>query len=329
MSPHSALWKMLILYLNACQPGAKFVCIGGGLLGLETAGALARRGVDVTVLENQPWLMPRQLNEAAARLFQENINALGIHLMTGVKVKEITGFDKVTGVLLEDGTLLPADVVVISAGVRSNTELARKAGLQTNQGIVVDAEMKTGSPAVFAAGDAAEFSGIVYGTWGPSQGQGSIAGMNASGQRADFTAIPRSNTLKVLGTSLFSIGPVNPAPEGSILREDRQGSHYTGLFFLQNRLIGAILLGEITLSSAIKKAVEYKLPLPEELLFQSDIKSVLEFIKYVGGRLVAAIILCSQPDEQTNNSRIKQLPALFLNVFKDSLFIPCRAVWPV
>jgi nitrite reductase (NADH) large subunit len=265
--------------LSACQPGAKFVCIGGGLLGLETAGALARRGVDVTVLENQSWLMPRQLNETAARLFQENISALGIHLITGVKVKEITGLDKVTGVLLDDGTLLPADVVVISAGVRPNTELVRKAGIQTNQGIIVDAEMKTGNPAVFAAGDAAEFTGIVYGTWGPSQGQGAIAGMNASGRRADFAAIPRSNTLKVLGTNLFSIGPVNPSPEGSILREDRQGSHYTGLVFLHNRLIAAILLEDISLSAAVKKVVEEKIALPEDLIIQPDMKSLIEFIK--------------------------------------------------
>jgi len=265
--------------LSACQPGTKFVCIGGGLLGLETAGALARRGLDVTVLENQPWLMPRQLNGTAAKLFQENINALGIHLMTSVKVKEITGLEKVTGVLLEDGTRLPADVVVISAGVRSNTELVRKAGIQINQGIVVDAEMKTDNPAVFAVGDSAEFNGTVYGTWGPSQGQGTIAGMNASGRRADFAAIPRSNTLKVLGTNLFSIGPVNPSPEGTMVLEEIDDCFYTGLFILQNRLIGAILLGDLSLSAAVKKVVEDKIGLPEELLLQQDLKSVLEFIK--------------------------------------------------
>jgi len=143
----------------------------------------------------------------------------------------------------------------------------------------VDAEMKTGNPAVFAAGDAAEFTGTVYGTWGPSQGQGTIAGMNASGRRADFTAIPRSNTLKVLGTSLFSIGPVNPAPEGSIVLEEIDDSCYTGLYFLQNKLVGAILLGDISLSAAVKKVVEDKIILPEELLIQSDIKSLFEFIK--------------------------------------------------
>lgn len=272
------------LILEACQQGKRFICIGGGLLGLETAGALAKHGVDVTVLENQPWLMPRQLNQIAARLLEEIILSMGIHIKTGKEIKEITGSQAVDGVLLADGTRVPGDVVVISAGVRPNVGLARKAGLASNQGIRVDAEMKTSNPAVFAAGDVAEYEDTVYGTWGPSQGQGTIAGMNASGRRVDFSAVPRSNTLKVLGVNLFSIGQVNPPPQGAVVRELKQGKQVVFLAFLQNRLTGAILLGDITFSSAIKTIIEKKLELSTEIIKQPDMQSLLQTIQKIANK---------------------------------------------
>jgi nitrite reductase (NADH) large subunit len=270
--------------LEACKSGKKFICIGGGLLGLETAGALARHGVDVTVLEGQPWLMPRQLNKTGARLFQESIISSGIQLKTGIEIKEITGEKTVDGVLLADGTHIPGDVVVISAGVRSNVGLARQAGLEIRQGILVDAEMKTKNPAVFAAGDAVEFDNIVYGTWGPSQGQGTIAGMNASGRRMDFAAIPRSNTLKVMGINLFSVGQVNPPPPDALIRESELGSHYIYLAFLQNRLVGAILLGDTTLSPVIKKAMDEKLDFPEIVVQQPAMDALLQYLKSLANK---------------------------------------------
>ena len=149
--------------LKACQRNRKCVCIGGGLLGLETAGALARRGVEVTVLENQAWLLPRQLNETASKRFLTQVQARGITVHTKVNVRELVGNESVQGVLLEDGRTLPADVVVISAGVRSNIDLARQAGLEVKQGILVDSQMKTSHPDVFAAGDVAEHRGMLYG----------------------------------------------------------------------------------------------------------------------------------------------------------------------
>jgi nitrite reductase (NADH) large subunit len=270
--------------LDACKSGKKFICIGGGLLGLETAGALSRRGADVTVLENQPWIMPRQLNKAGADLFQEIIKSRGIHLKTGVEIKEITGQKTVDGVRLADGTQIAGDLVVISAGVRSNLELARGAGLEVRQGILVDAEMKTSNPAVFAAGDAAEYDTMVYGTWGPSQGQGTIAGMNAAGRRMDFGSIPRSNTLKVLGVNLYSIGQVNPPPADSRIREFVQGNQYIFLAFRDNRLAGAILLGDTALSPVIKKVMDEKVEFSEAVIQQPDMESLLQQLKTMASR---------------------------------------------
>jgi nitrite reductase (NADH) large subunit len=107
---------------------------------------------------------------------------------------------------LESGENIPADLVIIAAGVRSNRYLARMAGLDVNQGVIVDQHLRTSDPDIYAAGDLAEHLGTLYGTWAPSQYQGTIAGMNASGDDAIFAGIPRSNSIKVLGTDLLSIG---------------------------------------------------------------------------------------------------------------------------
>ena len=242
--------------LEACRSNLNCVCIGGGLLGLETAGALARRGIDVTVVENQSWLLPRQLNQTAGMLFQEHVQSMGIKLRTNTKTRELAGDECVRGVLLEDGTTLPAQLVVVSAGVRSNVGLARQAGLTVNQGILVDNNMRTSHPEVFAAGDVAEYRGVIYGIWGPSQVQGSIAGLNAAGQHAEFNSIPRSNTLKVLGDNLFSIGQIAPKDSMDQVIETELDGKYSCYIFNNNRMVGSILLGDIALSGKIRKTIE-------------------------------------------------------------------------
>jgi nitrite reductase (NADH) large subunit len=235
--------------------GKPVVCIGGGLLGLETAGALARQGVNVTVLENQAWLMPRQLNQKAARVFQAYVEKLGIHIRNNAKVRALLGVDALESVALEDGTSLPAGMVIFSAGVRANTTLAAQAGLAVQQGIVVDDALRTSHPDVFAAGDAAEHTGTLYGTWAPALAQGAVAGASAAGQPAVFQALPRAHTLKVLGIDLFSTGKVAPAAE-DVLIEAAGEDGYTGFLFQGSILVGAILLGDASASGVVKKAVE-------------------------------------------------------------------------
>ncbi|NTU75791.1 MAG: FAD-dependent oxidoreductase, partial [Anaerolineaceae bacterium] len=263
--------------LENSKAGKKCVCIGGGLLGLETAGALAQRGADVTVVENQPWLLPRQLNQAAGKIFQKLVEAKGISLRIGVKTVELIGDTTVQGVLLEDGTTLTADIVIISAGVRPNLDLARQAGLQVNLGILVDADMRTSHSDVFAAGDAAEFQKILYGIWGPSQGQGVIAGMNAAGQAAQFVNIPRSNTLKVLGINLYSIGKTNADAANQTLDLEQDG-RYFGFIFEGSLMVGAILLGDTSLSTKIKKIIEDRLDCASILKPGVNIQELVEKI---------------------------------------------------
>ncbi len=243
------------MILQQGRPGAGCVVIGGGVLGLETAAALALRKVKVTVVEGFEWLLPRQLNRSAGERLAEEARSLGISLMFAACVQELAGQGEVQSVLLESGESIPADLVIIAAGVRSNSYLARMAGLEVNHGVVVDQHLRTSDPDIFAAGDLAEHQGTVYGTWAPSQLQGTIAGMNAAGAAAVFTGIPRSNSIKVLGVDLFSIGLVHP-DDASYQVFEEGGNHFRQFIFRDSHLVGAILLGDTRISATLKKLIE-------------------------------------------------------------------------
>lgn len=244
--------------LQAAKTGARCLVIGGGLLGLEAAGALANRGADVTLLESHAWLMPRQLNQSAGEILERHVTGLGIKLLKQARTAEVLGDERIRSVLLEDGTEVPADLAVVATGIRSNSYLARLAGLEVNQGVVVNNTLTTSHPNVLAAGDVAEHRGVVYGIWPASQSQGGIAGMNAAGVAAEFGGIPRSNTLKVLGLDLFSIGTVEPQ-DGSFSAVDQEtDGGYFRFVFRDTHLVGAVLLGDTSQTAAVKKAVQDK-----------------------------------------------------------------------
>jgi nitrite reductase (NADH) large subunit len=258
--------------------GLDVVCIGGGLLGLETAGALARHGARVTVLETNAWLMPRQLNRKAAGVFQGFFEKLGIGVRCGAKVKELRGQGIVDAVMLEDGSALPAGMVIFSAGVRPDIALAAQAGLKVNQGIVVDDAMRTSDPDIFAAGDVAEHAGTLYGTWAPAMAQGIIAGASAAGRAETFHPLPRSSILKVLGIDLFSAGRVAEMA-GDILVDEAGADSYSAFIFENNTLAGAILLGDTSASSAVKKAMEDKADCASLLVQRAGAAEVLAFLR--------------------------------------------------
>lgn len=242
--------------LGLLRPGVRGVCIGGGALGLETAAALARRGAEVTLIEEAPWLMPRQLNRRAAEALERHIRGLGIRLHTGARTQEVVGDTRAHGVRLIDGCTIPADLVVVSAGIRTNSRLAQEAGLRVNQGVVVDNRLQSSRPDVFAAGDVAEHNGTIYGVWAPSQYQGRIAGLNAAGGQAEFGGLPRAHTLKVLGIDLTSIGLIEPMDPTYVLLEEEGEGRYARVLLHQGRIAGAVLLGYPGLAGRVKQAVE-------------------------------------------------------------------------
>jgi nitrite reductase (NADH) large subunit len=241
--------------LTAVAQPSNVICIGGGLLGLEVAGAISRHGANVTVVESLAWLLPRQLDEPASHILQAKIEAMGIHVIVGARTKAFVGDGHVRSVQLEDGRELPADLVVISAGVTPNLDLARQAGLSVNRGVIVDEHMRTSNPDIYAAGDNAEFHGRLYGLWMPSRNEGTVAGRSAAGQDAVFTEDPPSARLKVLGVDLFSIGQITAQEGDQVLAQPSDGN-YASFFFHEGKLAGAILLGDASLAVPVQKAAD-------------------------------------------------------------------------
>ena len=266
--------------LRACAAGARCVCIGGGILGLETAGVLARRGAAVTLLEGHGWLLPRQLNERAGAILGDHVRRMGITLRNQAKTREILGDERVQSVLLEDGDRIPADLVVIATGIRSNIALAKEAGLEIQHGVVVNGRLTTSHPDVLAAGDVAEHKGVVYGLWTVSQAQGLIAGKRLAGENPEFGGLPRSNTLKVLGLDMFSIGRIEPEDAGSQVVEREADGRYFRFVFHDDRLAGVILLGDMRLMAATKRAVEEQRDCSSLLRSSPTAEAVIE---YFGG----------------------------------------------
>ena len=264
--------------LSVCSRPVNVVCIGGGLLGLEVAGAISKRGAQVSVVESLPWLLPRQLDQAASRLLQQKIEAMGITVYTGAKTRALVGYEHVEAVELEDGSSLPADLVIISAGVSANLELARKAGLSINRGILVDDTMRTSDPNIYAAGDDTEHQGRMYGLWVPAKSQGAIAGFSAAGKPAKFASDPPSARLKVLGIDLFSIGEITPAEVDVVLVEENNGN-YASFLFRGGILRGSILLGDASLAAAVKNAVEAQKDFSAELARGINAASFKQVIK--------------------------------------------------
>ena len=231
---------------------ADVVLIGGGLLGLEAGNALRKLGKKVTVVEFFPRLLPRQLDLDGAKRLQDIMEEMGFSFRLGAKTSEITGEDKVTGVMLEGGEHLPAGMVIISAGVRPNMDLADPLGLHIDKGIHVDERLNTNQENIFAAGDVAEFRGMPYGIWPAAMEQGKIAGNVMAGGDADYQGTTMANTLKVVGIDLASAGNIDAESEfeSTVLTDENV---YKKLVIDKGRIIGCIMLGDTTGFNKITK----------------------------------------------------------------------------
>ncbi|MBW2028155.1 MAG: NAD(P)/FAD-dependent oxidoreductase [Deltaproteobacteria bacterium] len=234
------------------QTAEEVVVIGGGLLGLESGNALRKLGKKVTVVEFFPRLLPRQLDTDGARRLQGIMEEMGFTFRLGAKTREITGEEKASEVRLEGGETLAADMVVISAGVRPNLELAEPLALEKDKGIKVDDHMRTNRPDVFAAGDVAEFKGIPYGIWPAAMEQGKIAGVNMAGGDLTYSGTTMSTTLKVVGIDLASAGDID-AENKFESRVFTDGRTYKKIIIDDKRIVGCIMLGDTKEFSRITK----------------------------------------------------------------------------
>src|SRR5689334_5895443 len=169
--------------LSAAQKGGDAVVIGGGLLGLEAAAGLAVNGMKTTVVHLMPTLMERQLDPNAAYLLQKAIEKRGITVLTSANTNAILGDSHVTGVRLEGGRTLPADLVVMAVGIRPNMLLAKEAGLEVKRGIVVDDHLRTSDQHIFAIGECVEHRGLCYGLVAPLYEMAKTLGATLAGEQ--------------------------------------------------------------------------------------------------------------------------------------------------
>lgn len=243
--------------IEKAKAAKRLVLIGGGLLGLEAGNGLRKRGLEVTVVEFFPRLLPRQTDGAGAAVLQRQMEAMGFSFRLDTRTKEIVKTGQELSVHLEDGERLPADMVLISAGVMPETALARRLGLSVGKGVRVDDALQTGIPDIYAAGDLIEHRGFYYGIWPAAMEQGRVAGANMAGQGLKYEGTVPANKLKVAGIHLFAAGDVDSAGEReSLVREDEPAGVYRKLVLKDHALVGAILIGNLEGSDEILKAIK-------------------------------------------------------------------------
>lgn len=225
--------------------GARALVIGGGLLGLEAAYGLARRGVDVTLAHVMDRLMERQLDAAGADILRRLVEEKGVRVLLNANATRISGSGRVENVEFADGQMIPVDAVIFAVGIRPNADLARQAGLNVGRGVIVDNGLETSEAGVFAIGECAEHRGVCYGLVEPAYEQGRVLAMRLAGQDASYDGSVLSTNLKVSGVRVFSAGDyLGEGDARRIVCKDPRMGIYRKLVERDDRLVGAILVGD-------------------------------------------------------------------------------------
>ncbi|MCR1899866.1 FAD-dependent oxidoreductase [Irregularibacter muris] len=234
------------------------IVVGGGLLGLEAASSLQRLGLKITVIEFFPRLLPRQLDEEGSEIIKKIVQDQGIDLMLGVQVEKLLGEKRVEGFKIKDGEIEETSFVLFSAGVRSNIQLAQELQLEVDRAIIVDQYMQTSERDIYAAGDVCEFNKMNFSIWPIAIEQGKIAGKNMLKNKETYQAITPSNMLNIMGNSIFSIGDIGEGEgEYSTLKyKDSKKDVYKKIFFKDNKVVGAILINDVTMAGKLKKLLK-------------------------------------------------------------------------
>lgn len=252
------------------------VVIGGGLLGLEAAKALLDLGLsDTHVIEFAPRLMPRQIDDNGSRMLQHKLESLGLHIHTNKNTAAILGEDTISALQFADDSILEADMLVISAGIKPRDELARLSGLETGHrgGILVNEQLQTTDPSIYAIGECALYNGMIYGLVAPGYEMAEVAASHILGDQKAFTGFDMSTKLKLIGVDVASFGdPFAPADTcRSIVFEDTMKGTYQRINISGDGklLLGGILIGDADAYNMLLQTTKNKIilpPNPEDLL---------------------------------------------------------------
>ncbi|MGW1137693.1 NAD(P)/FAD-dependent oxidoreductase [Streptomyces zhihengii] len=263
----------------AVGPGTRAVVVGGGLLGVSAARALATRGAKVVLAQQGEHLMERQLDASASTLLRTHLESLGVEVHTECRVRGLrTGAGGAVGaVVLADGFALDAEVVVLACGVRPRVGLAADAGLEVRRGVVVDDELRTSDPYIHAIGDCAEHDGVVHGLAGPALEQADVLASVLKAEEAPrytgFRALTRLTLTSAPAADpsaapldLAAFGDPTPRPGDDVVQlADATRGAYRKVVVRGDRLVGGVLLGDLASVGALARAWEGDEALPDSV----------------------------------------------------------------
>lgn len=260
-----------MLQMAASGDDLRAVVIGGGLLGLEAAYGLRTQGLEVDVVHSPGHLMNQQLDERGGRLLRNKIESLGVGVHTSKRTTAVLRTDagRVSGVAFADGTSLPADMIVVTAGIRPNVEFGRGGGLVVERGIVVDDQLRCEDEgSIYAVGECCQHRGEVYGLVAPLWEQAVVLAEHLTGSNsaAAYHGSRSTTKLKVAGVDVAAMGVKGPEREDDEFvqfYEPRSGT-YKSVVVRDGKLIGATLLGDISKANFLTQAFDEKVPLPDE-----------------------------------------------------------------
>ena len=247
-----------VMKIISLLPETRNVCvIGGGVLGLEAAWEFRKSGREVAVAEAAPGLMMRQLDQGASDMIKEIAAREKIRIYTGVQAEEILAKGK--GVRLSNGEKLPADLVIISAGISPNTELAKQSGIAAQRAVVVNEKMETNVKDVYACGDCAQYQGMNYALWSEASAQGKVAGANAAGEAAEYEPPSMGLSFHGMNTALYAIGDTGKNEALSYRTEEKKDEarkQYEKYYYANGQLKGAILIGDLSRMAEVTERIK-------------------------------------------------------------------------
>jgi len=262
------------LMIDASSKKQKAVVIGGGLLGLEAANGLIKRGMDVTVVHLGDVLMEMQMDAVSGKLLQKSLEKGGMKFVMQGQTAEILGDTHVTGVKMADGRIVETDLVVMAVGIRPNVGVGKKMGLEVNRGIVVNDQLETSAKDIYALGECVEHRGQLYGLVAPLYEQAQVLAETLAGKSAAYQGSFVSTKLKVTGISLFSAGDFADSDKtDSLVYQDLTQNVYRKVVLKENKIQGAVLFGDVTGSNWIF----------ENLVSQNDVSAYRDTLVFGDG----------------------------------------------
>lgn len=255
---------------EAVRPGVRVVVIGGGLLGVSAARALAQRGAQVVLAQQAERLMEHQLDPTASKLVRRHLQDLGVEIHTECRVRDVRCVGGVVrSVEMADGYALDADLVVVACGVHPRVGLAQDAGLAVHKGILVDDELRTSDPHIRAIGDCVQHAGTVYGLAAPALEQAEVLAESLAGDpNARYTGTRSLTRLTLAGEGFFDLaafGETEPRPGDDVVQlADATRGTYRKVVVRDDRLVGGVLVGELGTVGALARAWEGAEPLPDD-----------------------------------------------------------------